>query len=143
MKIERFSDLRAWQTCSAYKNAVYKLCRESRIAADPELARQLISCVASAPANIAEGFARFNPPDNARFVVMARASLVESQNHLFDAVDRGHITEEQRVTHNQLAEMALREVTGWLAYLRSSEALAKARKARERHTAARTRNIEP
>src|SRR5262245_37889370 len=137
MTIQRFTDLRAWQICWAHTNEVYKLCRESRIAADPALVGQLTASAASAAANIAEGFGRFNPTDNARFVVIARASLIDTQNHLRDAVDRGYITEEERLSHDQLAEDALRQVTAWLSYLRSTEALAKAPRIRKRHTTRR------
>jgi four helix bundle protein len=86
---------------------------------------------------IAEGFGRFNPADFARFVVMARSSLMESQNHLRDAVDKRYITEDSRVEHDKLAEAALEEVTGLLEYLQSPGALRNARRARERRIASR------
>jgi len=104
--------------------------------------RQLEKTVAGPPACIAEGFGRFNPADFARFVVMARSSLMESQNHLLDAVDKGHITEESRREQDALAEAALQEVTGLMEYLQSPEALRNARRARERRIASRP-NKEP
>jgi hypothetical protein len=87
---------------------------------------------------VAEGFGRFSPLDFARFVVMARASLIESQNHLLDFVDRGYITDEQREALNHLAEVALQEVTGLVEYLQSPEAARNARAARERGIAKRS-----
>ncbi len=137
MGVQRFTDLRAWHTCNVYKNAVYRLCREGSLSRDLRLRRQLEDAVAAATSNIAEGFGRFSPPDFARFVVIARASLIESQNHLRDAVDRQHITEEVRVEHDQLAEAALRETTGLIEYLQSPEALRNARRAREHRMATR------
>jgi hypothetical protein len=82
---------------------------------------------------------------------MARSSLFESQNHLLDAVDKGHISEDVRLHHNQLAEAALEETTGLMEYLQSPEALRNARRARERRMASRdkrraeprTKNTEP
>jgi hypothetical protein len=68
---------------------------------------------------------------------MARSSLMESQNHLRDAVDKRYITEDSRVEHDKLAETALEEVTGLLEYLQSPEALRNARRARERRIASR------
>ena len=62
---------------------------------------------------------------------------MESQNHLFDLVDRRYISEEQRVPFNALAEAALEETTGLLEYLQSPEALRNARRARERRIATR------
>ena len=136
-RVRRFTDLRAWQSCDAYKKAVYRSCRDTPIANDWELRKQLEQSAASAPANLAEGFGRFSPPDFARYTVMARASLIESQNHLIDAVDKGHIAGAQRLELNALAEAALQEVTGLMEYLQSPEALSNARRVRERRIASR------
>ena len=144
--VDRFNNLRAWQVCNVYKNAIYRLCEES-LATDWKRRSQLEESVRGPGAHIAEGYGRFNPPDFARFVVMARASLMESQNHLLDLVDRGYITEDRRVALNALAEAALEQVTGLLEYLQSPEALRNARRARERRIATRaerrTLNPEP
>jgi len=69
--------------------------------------------------------------------VMARSSLMESQNHLRDAVDKNYITEETRLQLDALAEIALQEVTGLMEYLQSPKALRHARRARERRIASR------
>jgi hypothetical protein len=106
--VKRFTDLRAWQASDVFKKAVYRLCENKPIAAD-----------------------------FARFCVIARSSLMESQSHLLDVVDKRYITEEARLTINQLAETALEEVTGSMEYLQSPEALRNARRARERHIASR------
>jgi four helix bundle protein len=137
MSVRRFTELRAWQACNAYKKAVYRLCEAGPLSKDWNRRTQLEESVASPPACIAEGFGRFNPADFARFVVMARSSLMESQNHLCDLVDKGHITEETRLEHDALAEAALRESTGLMEYLQSPEALRNARRARERRIASR------
>ena len=147
--VRRFTDLRAWQACDVYKNAVYRLCNQPPLANDWSRRKQLEDSVRGPGAHVAEGFGRFNPPDNARFVVMARASLMESQHHLSDLVDKGYLTEAERRTLNELAEVALQETTGWLEYLQSPEALRNARRARERRIASRnerrsrTPNKEP
>ena len=105
--VHRFTDPRAWQACNAYKNAVYRLCAQGLVSNDSERRRQIEQAVAGPPGHIAEGFGRFNPADFARFTVFARSSLMESQNHLRDAVDKGYITEEVRLEHDKLAEAAI------------------------------------
>lgn len=137
MGVHRFTDLRAWQACNVYKNAVYRLCAEGSLSIDWARRRQLEESVSGPPGHIAEGFGRFNPADFARFAVLARSSLMESQNHLRDAVDKGYITEDTRLGHDTLAEAALEEVTGLMEYLQSPEALRNARRARERRIASR------
>jgi four helix bundle protein len=107
------------------------------LSTDWALRRQLEEAVSGPPGHIAEGFGRFNPADFARFVVIAGSSLMESQNHLRDAVDKRYITEDSRLEHDKLAEAALEEVTGLLEYLQSPEALRNARRARERRIASR------
>jgi four helix bundle protein len=133
----RFTELRAWQTCHVYKKAVYRLCLDSPLARDWNRRDQLEESVAGPPSHVSEGFGRFNPPDFARYLVFARSSLIESQNHLIDAVDKNYITEETRLELNALAEAALEEVTGLMEYLQSPEALRNARRARERRIASR------
>ena len=144
--VRRFTDLRAWQACVHYKRAVYRLSEREPIASDVRRRGQLEDSVCGPPGHIAEGFGRFNPLDFARFVVMARASLMESQNHLLDVVDLGYISEQERRELNELAEAALGETTGLIEYLQSPEALRNARRARERRIATRderrTRNSE-
>jgi four helix bundle protein len=138
MGVKRFTELRAWQTCYAYKLKVYRLCEDGPLSRDWNRRRQLEDSVAGPPGHVAEGFGRFNPADFARFLVLARSSLMESQNHLLDAVDKRYITEETRLEHNALAEAALEEVTGLMEYLQSPEALRNARRARERRIASRS-----
>lgn len=147
MGVKRFTELRAWEACDAFKKAIYRLCATGPMARDFDRRSQLEKSAKGPPAHLAEGFGRFNPADFARFTVMARASLMESQNHLRDAVDRGHITEATRLECDALAETALREVTGLMEYLQSPEALRNARRAKERRIASRperrTANHEP
>ena len=137
MGVHRFTELRAWQACDVYKKAIYRLCETGSLSRDLERRRQLEEAAGRPPAHIAEGYGRFSPPDFARFTVIARSSLMESQNHLRDAVDRRYITEETRLEYDRLAEVALGEVTGLMEYLQSPEALRNARRARERRIASR------
>ena len=91
--VRRFTQLRAWQACVTYKKAVYAICEVAPLATNLKKRGQLTDSVAGPPGHIAEGYGRFNPADFARFVVIARSSLMESQNHLMDLVDAEH---EQR-----------------------------------------------
>jgi len=135
--VKRFTDLRAWQACDVFKKAVYRICDNKPMAQDFGRRKQIEESSSRPTAHIAEGFGRFNPADFARFCTIARSSLMESQNHLLDFVDKRYITENVRLELNQLAETALEEVTGLMEYLQSPEALRNARRARERRIASR------
>jgi four helix bundle protein len=139
--VRRFTDLRAWQACDVYKKAIYKLIDSGVYGNDWKRRVQIEESVSGPPDHIAEGFGRFNPPDFARFTVMARSSLMESQSQLRDAVDKRYITEETRQKLDALAETALEEVTGLMEYLQSPEALRNARRARERRIASRPERL--
>jgi four helix bundle protein len=142
--VQRFTDLRAWQACDTFKRAI--LCEQDPIAHDFGRRRQIEEAAARTTAHIAEGFGRFYPADFARFCGIARASLMESQNHLIDFVHKKYISEQRREALNKPAETALEEVSGLMEYLQSPEALRNARRARERRMAnrgeRRTKNLK-
>jgi len=139
MRAKNFRELRAWQTAYHFKLRIYELIEEGPLSQDERLHTQLRDGVASAPAQIAEGFGRFDPLDFARFVKMARASILECQNHLQDAVDRNHITEQLREAHDKLAREALIEIGGLLDYLQSPEAKRNADRIRQKRQERRNR----
>jgi four helix bundle protein len=112
--VRRFTQLRAWQACVTYKKAVYAICEVAPLATNLKKRGQLEDSVAGPPGHLAEGYGRFNPADFARFVVIARSSLMESQNHLLDLVDAKYITDAKRQELDALAQEALQEVTGLL-----------------------------
>jgi len=143
MGVHSFDELRAWQAARTFKLAIYRLIEGGSLAKDFELRDQLRDCAAAAVSHIAEGYGRFYPADFARFVGMAKASIIEGQNHLIDAVDRGHITDETRAEHHKLAQSALRDVTALIEYLQSPQAADNAKKARAKRQARRTENQEP
>lgn len=124
-----------------YKKAAYAICKAAPFATDFKKRRQLEKSVAGPPGHIAEGYGRFNPADFANFVVFARSSLMQSQNHLMDPVDAEYITQTKRQELNAPAEEALKEVTGLLEYLQSPEALRNARRATERRIASRQQRL--
>ncbi len=138
-----FRDLRAWQTSRAFKLSIYRLVETAPLASDFRLRDQLRESAASAVSQIAEGFGRFSPGDFGRFMAMAKASLIEAQNHLQDAVDRGYISEECLAEHDRLARIALRDTIALTEYLQSPKATEKAQKARAKRLQSRLRNREP
>jgi four helix bundle protein len=145
-------DIRAWRLAYEFKMAIYRLTEQGSLSRDVRLRDQLREAAASAPSHVSEGFGRFDPADFARFVKMARGSVMECRNHLVDAVDRGHITADVRAAHDACAEEMLKETTGLLDYLQSPEARQNAERIRQRRIERRrarqvvepgTKNAEP
>lgn len=145
MSFRSLEEIRAWQLARRFKLAVYHLAAEEPLSRDFDLRDQLRSAAASVESNISEGFGRFDPVDFARFVKIARGSLMECKARLIDAVDRGHISEDVRVEHTALAQETLKEMAGLLDYLQSPEAKRNAEQIRQRRVERwrRRRNPEP
>jgi len=74
------------------------------------------------PRAIAEGFGRFRPADFARYLDYARGSLIETQNHLDDALDCRYLEPEEHVSLYRLADRTIGATTNLHRYLSSCSA---------------------
>jgi four helix bundle protein len=86
-----FRELVCWQLSYALKCEMFTFTATGPAAKDFKYRDQIRDSSASAPRNIAEGFGRFRSRDSARFYEIARASLIETKNHLIDGHDRGYM----------------------------------------------------
>ena len=117
--IHRFEELFAWQFSTELKERVLEFTAKPAVARHRNFCDDIRRSARSAPANLAEGFGRFWPHDNAKFVRTALGSLAESQNHLKDALKEGYVTQEEFSVMWRLARRAFGAATGWHQYLKS------------------------
>lgn len=117
-KITRFEDLQAWQKARQLTNAIDDLALGVKFVRDNYLRDQIRRAAGSVMHNIAEGFDSGSGPEFIRFLKMARRSASEVQSELYQALDRKHITEEERYSAHDLASEAKRLINGLIAYLR-------------------------
>jgi four helix bundle protein len=89
MIARRYQDLAAWQLARELERRVMAFTALPPVSRDVDFCRQIRGSAFSAPRNIAEGFGRFLPGDFAKFVRTARGSLLETQDHLDAARERG------------------------------------------------------
>jgi four helix bundle protein len=61
------------------------------VARDFGFCDQIRESARSAPANIAEGFGKYDPPEFRRYLGIAVGSLKETQNHLRDALAQRYV----------------------------------------------------
>lgn len=94
-RVHSHRDLIVWQRSMDLVDTIYDLvdCFPARERFG--LSSQLTRAVVSVPANIAEGRARSTAKDFANFLVMARASLMETDTLLAVAVRRRDVPEER------------------------------------------------
>lgn len=85
------------------------------------LASQLRRAVQSVPANIAEGYGRYNFQESIHFCYIARGSMAETKTYLVLALRMGYINEEVfRMSLDQLTELG-KMTHGYIAHLRKQQ----------------------
>ena len=115
-----FEELDCWRLASQLKTTLLSICRRPAVSTDFEFVGQVRSAARSAPNNIAEGFRRRTHGDFARFLDIARGSLMESQNLLRDALESGYISQAEFDSLRSLASRALGATTALQRYLRNN-----------------------
>jgi four helix bundle protein len=144
---KNYRELRVWQSARSLKKDLYRLLDTDKFRGEPRLRDQLREAAASAVSHISEGYARFEPADQARFYRIAKASLVECQNHLVDAMDRGLISDPIRRRFDDRILTIVKPLSALIAYLQSPEAKKNAERIKRQRAARRngfrTANLEP
>jgi four helix bundle protein len=116
--ITGFEDIQAWQQARRLVREVYAVCAEGRLKNDLGLKNQMSRSAVSSMSNIAEGFARRSDKDFARFLDMARGSIVEVQSLLYVALDIGYITSSDFQRLYDMAHETASLIGGFTSYLR-------------------------
>ncbi len=128
MTVRSFQDLLAWQLSYELKCEVFAFTATGPASKDFVFRDQIRASSASAAGNICEGFGRSRPLDAARFYEIARASLMETQNHLIDGRDRGYLSLSLYSRLFNLSNGALRTTTAlWRAKRRQAAELTASR----------------
>ena len=117
MGAKRYEDLVCWQLSNDLKLRIYAITDALPAAKDFRYCDQIRESARSAPSNIAEGFGRFHPADFARFLEIARGSLIETHNHLRDGLDRRYLTAVECRELCALADRASAATTRLRSYL--------------------------
>ena len=115
-----FRDLDCWKLANELKLEIYRFVEATNAKKDLRFRDQVRDAAASAPRNIAERFGRRTHREFAHYLDIARGSLMECQNHLQDAVDRGYLAEDDFKKMNSLAQRACGATAALQRYLRRS-----------------------
>ena len=119
-KVERFEDIKAWQKAREFNIKIYDITGNSRFAKDFSLREQIRRASVSIMANIAEGFGRKTVKDFANFLNMAHGSAAEVQCHLYIALDRNYINENEFKTLYSETEGISKMIQSFMNYLGGS-----------------------
>jgi four helix bundle protein len=146
MIAQRYQDLDCWQLSNDLKLRVYAFIAKPPASKDFEFCDQIRRSARGAPRTISEGFGRFRPKEFARYLEFARASLIETQNHLGDAQDSKYITKEEHDELFTLADRAIGASTRLMQYLKTCNEWPGSGKPRTKNRGTknpRTQNPEP
>ena len=125
------TELDVWNLCDDLCNQVSGVTERPGFARHSKLRDQIKDAAESPCPNIAEGFARYFPRDNARFVHIARGSLTELIVHLGRARASRLITQAEADSLCKLALRARKAATGYILYLQSATPPKPSRKKQE------------
>jgi four helix bundle protein len=121
MGARRYQELDAWRLANELKLEVYALLETSAANEDRRFCTQVRAAASSGPANLAEGFACFRHSEFSRYARIARASLLETHNHVGDGADRRYWPPAEATRVQALAERAVGATTRLLQYLSSTD----------------------
>jgi four helix bundle protein len=117
--VRDYTELDVYKLSDQLERRVGELLDRPQLRADPDLHDQLKRSSEGPCPNIAEGFARFRPRENARFVRVAKGSLSETIVHLERAARKGLISTAECETLSILARRARGAATAYIRYLES------------------------
>jgi four helix bundle protein len=117
----RFTELSAWQRVHELEILCQDLLQRPRVRRDRKFWEQLSDAASSGPRNIAEGFGRFRPRENAPFVRVAKGSANEVLALFIEAQVKGYLSPEEFPRFKTAADKAIGTIVGYLKYLESCD----------------------
>ena len=130
--VSDFRDLVCWQLSYEMKCEVLTFTAREKASKDFKYCDQIRDSSASTPGNIAEGFGRFTPGEFAQYLKWARASLMETMNHLIDGRDRGYLEPAVYARLMNLARAVLKATTNLMLQKQRQAAAIRERRATAR-----------
>ena len=118
--VERFEELKVWQTARDVVNAIYKASSNGAFARDYALRDQIRRAAISIPSNIAEGFSRHSNKEFIQFLFISKGSVAEVQSQLYTALDQGYIFQGEFDSIYETLEVVAKQLSRFITYLKES-----------------------
>ena len=115
----KFEELIAWQLANQFEAWAYEVSETGAMLGDREFRDQWRDAACSPARNLSEGFVKYDPPEFARYVNIAKGSFGELQNHMLKGKQEGYFSEQDYETGWRLLCRAVRATNRLHAYLRS------------------------
>ena len=118
--IQRFEEIRAWQTARELTRQIYSTSNLGDFARDFGLRDQLRRASVSILSNIAEGFESDTQALFLRYLGLAKASSGEVRAQLYVAQDAAYISDQEFKALYDLADKCSRQLSQFITYLKSN-----------------------
>jgi four helix bundle protein len=115
---KRLEELVTWQLACALRDAVEEVVDSGSAARDFELKDQILASSRSGASNVAEGFGHIRPRQFARHLRIARASVMETANHVHAGAKK-HFSQADKLRLLTLVKRTLGAIRRLLEYLDS------------------------
>jgi len=118
-KIERFEDLKIWQSAVQIAIDIYKVADTGKLKVDFGTKDQIQRAAMSISNNIAEGYEYDNRPDFIRFLKYAKGSAGEIRNQLYVLSKIEYISED--FYHQKYSELISlsKQIAAFIKYLKA------------------------
>lgn len=120
MKIQSFTDLRAWQEGHQLVLGVYRATDHFPSEEKFSLTSQIRRSVVSVTSNLAEGFGRQGKNDKLQFYAISRGSVLELQNQLIIAKDIKILKADDFLSLSQQATIVHKLINGLIRSIRDA-----------------------
>ncbi|MGD0297769.1 MAG: four helix bundle protein [Bryobacteraceae bacterium] len=114
MTIRKFEEIESWKEARLSAVKIYEMSNLGKFRTDFGLRDQIRRAAVSIMANIAEGYGRGGKAEFIRFLRISRASALETQSHLYVALDLGYLSSEQFGTLHDQATLVTRLVGAFI-----------------------------
>ena len=116
-----FYELPVYRALRAFRSKVSGLVKKYVPKGEADLKKQIMKSSRSCTANYAEGFGRYYYKENIQFCRQSRGSLAESMEHLITCYDEKYISKDILQDINRDYKKCLKEINGYLKYLKSKK----------------------
>ena len=117
-----FEDLDVYKAARELRKRFYQVAKSLPESEKFNLNLQIRRAAVSLTNNLAEGHGRFHYTDNIRFVLISRGSLEELMDDLNICEDEGYATPSQLAPLRADCASLMRQLNGYIRYLRESKA---------------------
>ncbi len=117
--VTHFTELRAWQLSNQLRIEVFRFSENPPAVYDRRFCNDMRASSDSVCANISEGFGRYTHREFSHFLVIARGSLAETQDHLLNAKNRKYVKAGEFEGLWRISLDAMRALTALLTYVRT------------------------